>query len=140
MKITRRQLPEATKKRIISVLVPAAGVVVCLVLFFLKRNSASPKPGVMLCACDVLTVMGLLYLIWGVILYGASKGLFDGLFYTLYCIVRMFSKSNDKRKLSYSDYKEQRSNTHSSFVLFLSYGAVFCVIGMILMIIILARR
>ena len=108
-------------------------VVIALILFtmiFISRyNYVNVSHPWLLAACDALFGVGLLYIIWGIVMYATYKGGLDGLFYIARNIASIFKKDRDVEAMTYYDYISSRERLPNRFRTFLLAGGIMLVLS-----------
>ena len=108
-------------------------VVIALILFtviFISRyNYVNVSHPWLLAACDALFGVGLLYIIWGIVMYATYKGGLDGLFYIARNIASIFKKDRDVEAMTYYDYISSRERMPNRFRTFLLAGGIMLVLS-----------
>lgn len=125
------------RKPLIIISAFAFGIV--LILFFLRLSVVQVAHPVLLCACDALTITGLIYLIWSVVSLFISKGGLDALFYIARLAANVFASdrtlAGKPRFVSYHKFLSTIEHKPSRCKLFLFVGSISFVIGIILFLI-----
>lgn len=113
-------LSEKARKTIIAIV----ALVLCTIVFIARVTYIiTPHPWIS-AGCDALFGIGLLYIVWGIILYATFKGGFDGLFYIAQNIANIFKKGEKISFVTYGDFIDSRERVPNSYKTFLSYGGI----------------
>ncbi len=119
--------PPSKKTRDAIILVIA--LILCIVIFISRYNYVNVSHPWLLAACDALFGVGLLYVIWGIVMYATYKGGLDGLFYIARNIASIFKKDRDVEVMTYYDYISSRERLPNRFRTFLLAGGIMLVLS-----------
>ena len=119
--------PPSKKTRDAIILVIA--LILCIVIFISRYNYVNVSHPWLLAACDALFGVGLLYVIWGIVMYATYKGGLDGLFYIARNIASIFKKDRDVEAMTYYDYISSRERMPNRFRTFLLAGGIMLVLS-----------
>ncbi|MBQ8974200.1 MAG: DUF3899 domain-containing protein [Oscillospiraceae bacterium] len=126
-------MEDRRKREIKRIAIVAAGVVLCVCVFFIRLPRMGGEKPFLVSACDAMTAVGLAFVFWGFVLFAISKGGLDGLFYITHNVVRLIKGPKKNKYVSFYDFVHDRERKPSSFRVFLCFGAIAFALGMILL-------
>ena len=104
-------------------------LILCAVIFISRYNYVAVTHPWILAACDALFGIGLLYIIWGIVMYATYKGGLDGLFYIARNIASIFKREQEIDTMTYYDYMKSRERTPNRFKTFLIIGGIMLILS-----------
>ncbi|MBR6206118.1 MAG: DUF3899 domain-containing protein [Oscillospiraceae bacterium] len=119
--------PPSKKTR--DAIIVVIALILCTVIFISRYNYVNVSHPWLLAACDALFGVGLLYIIWGIVMYATYKGGLDGLFYIARNIASIFKKDRDVEAMTYYDYISSRERLPNRFRTFLLAGGIMLVLS-----------
>ena len=119
--------PPSKKTR--DAIIVVIALILCTVIFISRYNYVNVSHPWLLAACDALFGVGLLYVIWGIVMYATYKGGLDGLFYIARNIASIFKKDRDVEAMTYYDYISSRERLPNRFRTFLLAGGIMLVLS-----------
>lgn len=119
--------PPSKKTR--DAIIVVIALILCTVIFISRYNYVNVSHPWLLAACDALFGVGLLYVIWGIVMYATYKGGLDGLFYIARNIASIFKKGRDVEAMTYYDYISSRERLPNRFRTFLLAGGIMLVLS-----------
>ncbi len=119
--------PPSKKTR--DAIIVVIALILCTVIFISRYNYVNVSHPWLLAACDALFGVGLLYVIWGIVMYATYKGGLDGLFYIARNIASIFKKDRDVEAMTYYDYISSRERMPNRFRTFLLAGGIMLVLS-----------
>ena len=119
--------PPSKKAR--DAIIVVIALILCTVIFISRYNYVNVSHPWLLAACDALFGVGLLYVIWGIVMYATYKGGLDGLFYIARNIASIFKKDRDVEAMTYYDYISSRERLPNRFRTFLLAGGIMLVLS-----------
>ena len=119
--------PPSKKTR--DAIIVVIALILCTVIFISRYNYVNVSHPWLLAACDALFGVGLLYVIWGIVMYATYKGGLDGLFYIARNIASIFKKDRDVEMMTYYDYISSRERMPNRFRTFLLAGGIMLVLS-----------
>ena len=119
--------PPSKKTR--DAIIVVIALILCTVIFISRYNYVNVSHPWLLAACDALFGVGLLYVIWGIVMYATYKGGLDGLFYIARNIASIFKKDRDVEAMTYYDYISSRERMSNRFRTFLLAGGIMLVLS-----------
>lgn len=119
--------PPSKKAR--DAIIVVIALILCTVIFISRYNYVNVSHPWLLAACDALFGVGLLYVIWGIVMYATYKGGLDGLFYIARNIASIFKKDRDVEAMTYYDYISSRERMSNRFRTFLLAGGIMLVLS-----------
>ena len=119
--------PPSKKTR--DAIIVVIALILCTVIFISRYNYVNVSHPWLLAACDALFGVGLLYVIWGIVMYATYKGGLDGLFYIARNIASIFKKDRDVEAMTYYDYIASRERMPNRFRTFLLAGGIMLVLS-----------
>ena len=112
------------KKKTRDAIIVVIAVILCTVIFISRYNYVAVSHPWLLASCDAFFGVGLLYVIWGIVMYATWKGGLDGLFYIARNIASLFKKERDVNMMTYYDYISSRERTPNRYRTFLVIGGI----------------
>ena len=119
--------PPSKKTR--DAIIVVIALILCTVIFISRYNYVNVSHPWLLAACDALFGVGLLYIIWGIVMYATYKGGLDGLFYIARNIASIFKKDRDVEAMTDYDYISSRERMPNRFRTFLLAGGIMLVLS-----------
>ena len=126
------------KKNFKKIMIVLVGVILIAAVFLIRYHYVTVPDKTLLCICDALSAIGLLYLLWGAVLFAISKGGADGLAYFFSLSKNKFRRkqqlSEDSKYGNYYDFSGGRPRRPNNAKLFAVFGGIALLISLILLI------
>ena len=121
------QLKDRTKDLIIAIV----AIVLLIVIFLSRYNYVLVSHPWLLAACDALFSVGMIYILWGVLLYAAYKGGMDPFLYAARVIVNLFKKGKNTVVTDYYEFTQTRKRPPNRFKTFLLLGGIMLAFSLV---------
>ena len=119
------------KAKIRDAIIVVIAVILSTVIFISRCSYVAVTHPWIPAACDAMFGVGLLYVIWGIVMYATWKGGLDALFYIARNIAGLFKKERDVVTMTYYDYVTSRERTPNRYKTFLIIGGIMLVLSLV---------
>ena len=123
--------PKKTKS-VPRAVIPIVAVVMCVVVFLIRRRAILPLVRPLMCISDAMTSIGLVYVILAVIMLAVNKGALDALLFIGHSFLESVRKKGPDTPppTDFYEYTQRKKKKNTAYRLFLLIGLVLFLAGL----------